>query len=55
MTSYLTNKVKESALNCVVLVCQPVVVDRGPFRDLPLILACDKDLQDCLADGKVHA
>jgi len=38
-----------------VLLCQPVVVDRGPFRELPRNLLCDQDLQSCLAEGKLHA
>jgi len=38
-----------------VLVCQPVVVDRGPFRDLPHKLPCAKELQACWADRNQHA
>ena len=36
------------------LVCQQVVVDPVPFRDLPRKLPSDKDLQACWADGKLH-
>ena len=45
---------KEHWIACV-LVCQPVVVDRGPLRDLPPKLPCDKDLQACWTHGKLHA
>jgi len=38
-----------------VLVCQPVGVDRGPYRGLPRKLPCDKDPHACWADGKLHA
>jgi len=38
-----------------VLVSQPVVVDRGPVRDLPRKLPRAKDLQACWADRKLHA
>jgi len=38
-----------------VLVCQPVAVDRGPFRVLPHKLPCDKELQACWANGKLLA
>jgi len=37
-----------------VLVCQPLEVNRGPFRDLPHKLPCEKDLLACRADGKLH-
>jgi len=36
-------------------VCQPLVADRGPFRDLPRKLPCDQDVQACWAEGKLHA
>jgi hypothetical protein len=49
----LTNKIKK-ALRCV-LVCQPAAVDRGTFRELPRKLPCDKDLQACWAEEKLHA
>jgi len=32
MTVHINNEFKGRNLNCV---CEPVVADRGPFRDLP--------------------
>ena len=46
---------KEERWIAWVKVCQPVVADCGTLRDLPRKLPCDKDLQACWADGKLHA
>jgi hypothetical protein len=48
------NLKKETWIACVLL-CQPVVVDPGTFRDLPRKLHYDRDLQTCWAEGKLHA
>jgi hypothetical protein len=34
-------------LDCQCVNISPVVADRGPFRDLPRQVPCDKDLQAC--------
>ena len=47
------NLKKEPWTACA-LVCQPVVVDRGPFRDLPRKLHCHQEREACWAEGKLH-
>ena len=50
-----TKKLKKEPWIVCVSVCQPVLFGRGPFRYLPRKLPCNKDLQTCSADGKLHA
>jgi hypothetical protein len=49
------NLKKENWIACVV-VCQPVVAERGPFRDLPRILySVIKTFKLTQQNGKLHA
>jgi hypothetical protein len=49
------NKFKQETWIACVLVCLPVVVDRGFLGDLARKLPCDKGLQACWAHGKLQA
>jgi hypothetical protein len=48
------NLKKATWITCV-LVRQPVVTEREPFKDLSYKLPRDQDIQACWAEGKLHA